>query len=51
LFLTKASRLSTKKKDLKTNRKDAPLAGKRESSRETVTAATVIQAETGIKGS
>jgi hypothetical protein len=49
LFSMKANRLSTKKKDLKTNRQDALIAGKQGNSRETITT-TAIQA-TGIPGS
>jgi hypothetical protein len=42
LFLMRASRLFTKKKDLKTNRRDALIAEKQENSRETILATTDI---------
>jgi hypothetical protein len=48
LFLMRASRLFTKKRDLKTNRRDALNAEKHANSRETTTATDIPT--TGIKG-
>jgi hypothetical protein len=47
LYLMKASRLSTKKRDLKMNRKDAQIAGKRESSKEAADMAAMATREAG----
>jgi hypothetical protein len=46
LFLTKANRLSTKKKDLTTSRKGAPIAEEQGSNRGTITGVAEEVSET-----
>jgi hypothetical protein len=49
LFLMKASRLFTKKKDLKTNRRDALNAEKQGNSRETTAATDILTTDINVK--